>query len=145
MKTQTNNLIIVNEIVVNDVLHSILYENGIIEIVWNVKIDIIDVHHLKHAQNSIASLGQGKKMPIFFTAHEFLTVSEEGRVFAASKEGVNYTLVNAVLIDSLPKKILFNFFINFNRPIAPTKGFTTKEDAFEWLLFKLRESQQNSF
>ncbi|MDP4637957.1 MAG: hypothetical protein NWS40_08660 [Crocinitomicaceae bacterium] len=134
MKTQTSNFSIVNEFHVDNILRSILYENGIIEIVWDTNIELIEVPHLKHAQKAIAVLGNGNKMPIFFTAHEFLAVSKDGSVFAASTEGVKYTLANAVLIDSLPKKILFNFFLNFNRPIAPTKGFTNREDAFSWLL-----------
>lgn len=118
-------------------LRSILYENGIIEIVWDTNLEVIEVHHLKQVQKTLAILGDGKKMPVFFTAHEFLAVSNDGRVFAASTEGITYTLANAVLIDSLPKKILFNFFLNFNRPIAPTKGFTTREEAFSWLILHL--------
>jgi len=137
VKTQTSNISIVNEIYVENMLRSILYENGIIEIVWDTNLEVIEVHHLKQVQKTLAILGDGKKMPVFFTAHEFLAVSNDGRVFAASTEGITYTLANAVLIDSLPKKILFNFFLNFNRPIAPTKGFTTREEAFSWLILHL--------
>lgn len=142
MKAQTDSLSIANELFVENILRSILYENGIVEIVWDTTLEVIEVYHLKQVQETIASLGEGKKMPIFFTAHEFLTVSDDGRVYAASIEGVTYTLANAVLIDSLPKKILFNFFLKFNRPVAPTKGFTTKEDAFNWLLLKSSETAQ---
>lgn len=140
MKTESSNLPIANEITVENILRSILYENGIIEIIWDVNLEMIEVHHLVHAQNSIGNLGEGNKMPIYMTIHEFLSVSNEGRVFASSPEGVKYTLANALLIDSLPKKILFNFFVKFNKPIAPTKGFTTKEDAFNWLLLKSNET-----
>jgi hypothetical protein len=73
-------------------------------------------------------------MPLFFAAHEFLAISHEGRLFSASIEGLTYSCANAVLIDSLPKKILFNFFMKFNRPVALTRGFTTREEAFSWLI-----------
>ena len=134
---QTSNFSIANEIYVENMLRSILYDNGIIEIVWDTNLEIIEVHHLIQVQKTLAVHGDGKKMPVFFTAHEFLAVSDEGRVYAASKEGVTYTLANAVLIDSLPKKILFNFFVKFNRPIAPTKGFRTREEAISWLILHL--------
>ena len=134
MKTQTSNFSIVNEFRVENILRSILYENGIIEIVWDENLELIEVHHLVHAQNSIGNLGEGNKMPIYMTFHEFLTVSNEGKEFASSPEGVKFTLASALLIDSLPKKILFNFFVKFNKPVAPTKGFTTREEAFSWLI-----------
>jgi hypothetical protein len=134
VKTQTSNFFIVNEFHVENILRSILYENGIIEIVWDQNLELIEVHHLVQAQNSIGNLGEGNKMPIYMTFHEFLTVSNEGKEFASSPEGVKFTLASALLIDSLPKKILFNFFVKFNKPVAPTKGFTTREEAFSWLI-----------
>jgi len=117
----------------DDFLDAILYEIGIIEIVWNTSIEVIEVIHLTQMRQAICDLGNGKKMPIFFTAHDFLQLSKEGAKYATSAEGVTYTLANAVLIDSLAKKIIFNFFLKFNKPLAPTKGFSTREDAFEWL------------
>ncbi|MBL7884458.1 MAG: hypothetical protein JNL69_10350 [Bacteroidia bacterium] len=114
-------------------LDALLYENGIIEIVWNTSIEIIEVEHLTQMQQAICDLGNGKKIPVFFTAHDFLQLSKEGAAYAASEQGVAYTLANAVLIDSLAKKLLFNFFLNFNKPIAPTKGFSSREEAFNWL------------
>ncbi len=134
MKTQTSNISIVNEIYVDNTLRSILYDNGIIEIVWDENLELIEVHHLVHAQNSIRNLGEGNKMPIYMTFHEFLIVNNEGKEFASSPEGVKFTQATALLIDSLPKKILFNFFVKFNKPVAPTKGFTTREEAFSWLI-----------
>jgi hypothetical protein len=133
---------VVNEIHLEEMFRCVLYDNGIIEIIWDAKLEMIEIHHLEHAQQSIGSIGNGNKMPVYMTIHEFLSVSNDGRAFASSPEGVKFTLANALLIDSLPKKILFNFYVKFNKPVAPTRGFTTKEDAFDWLLFKLNESTQ---
>lgn len=136
----SSQIAVVKELQMEEMFRCVLYDNGIIEIIWDAKLEMIEVHHLVHAQNSIGNLGEGNKMPIYMTIHEFLGVSNEGREFASSPEGVRFTLANAVLIDSLPKKILFNFFVKFNKPIAPTKGFTTKEDTFNWLLLKSNET-----
>jgi hypothetical protein len=133
-------LAVVKEFHKEEMFRCVLYHNGIIEIIWDANLEMIEVHHLVHAQNSIGNLGEGNKMPIYMTFHEFLSVSNEGKEFASSSEGVKFTRANALLIDSLPKKILFNFFVKFNKPIAPTKGFTTKEDAFNWLLLKSNET-----
>jgi hypothetical protein len=127
-------LAVVKEFQKEEMFRCVLYDNGIIEIVWDENLELIEVHHLVHAQNSIGNLGEGNKMPIYMTFHEFLTVSNEGKEFASSPEGVKFTQATALLIDSLPKKILFNFFVKFNKPVAPTKGFTSREEAFSWLI-----------
>jgi hypothetical protein len=127
-------LAVVKEFQEEEMFRCVLYDNGIIEIVWDENLELIEVHHLVHAQNSIGNLGKGNKMPIYMTFHEFLTISNEGKEFASSPEGVKFTQATALLIDSLPKKILFNFFVKFNKPVAPTKGFTSREEAFSWLI-----------
>lgn len=124
---------VVKEIAKGDHLKAMLYNSGVIEIVWNTNIETIEVIHLAAMQNAVCELGGGKKTPLFFTIHDFLQISADARKYATSAEGVKYSLVIAVLVDSLAKKLLFNFFETINKPIVPTKGFTNKEDAFVWL------------
>lgn len=124
---------IVKEIVDDGYLTASLYSNGIIEIVWEPSLQIIDIIHLSKMQETVCELGGGKKMPLLFIPHDFLTVSKEGGKYAASEEGVKYTLAIAVLIDNLAKKILINFFMSINKPKVPTKGFSSKTDASVWL------------
>tara|TARA_B100001109_G_C18856509_1_gene471944 strand:+ start:757 stop:1209 length:453 start_codon:yes stop_codon:yes gene_type:complete len=40
----------------------------------------------------------------------------------------------AILIESLPIKILANFFINSDKPAIPTKAFRNLSPAIEWLI-----------
>ncbi len=110
-----------------------LFDNGVIEIVWDISIKEIEVIHLKEMQQTVCELGEGKKMSLHFSMHEFLGITPEARKYATSEEGVMYTLATTVLVDNLAKKMLFNFFMNVNKPIVPTKGFSNKEDAFLWL------------
>ncbi|MBP7808447.1 MAG: hypothetical protein KA163_04085 [Bacteroidia bacterium] len=124
---------IVKEIVDEGYLTASLYSNGTIEIIWEPSLQIIDIVHLSKMQEAVCDLGDGKKMPLLFIPHDFLTVSKEGAKYAASEEGVKYTLAIAVLIDNLAKKILMNFFLSINKPIVPTKGFSNKKDACAWL------------
>lgn len=124
---------IVNEIIKKGFLSARLRNDGIVEIKWDAELEIIEVKHLAKMQEVVAELGGGKKMPLLFEPHAFLNVSKEGAQFATSEEGVKYTLIIAVLIDNLAKKILLNFFLNFNKALVPTKGFSKKEDALKWL------------
>jgi hypothetical protein len=124
---------IVKEIVDEGYLTASLYSNGVIEIVWEPSIEIIDVIHLSKMQEAVCYLGEGKKMPLFFSFHDFLRLSKEGEKYATSDEGVKYSLAIAVLLDNIAKKLVMNFFLKMNKPKVPTKGFSTKEDAFVWL------------
>lgn len=139
MSSQLN---IVNKIVAEGYLIATLYTNGVIEIVWDSSLEMIDVIHLTKMQEAVRELGAGKKMPLLFIPHDFLNVNKEGGKYAASDEGVKYTLAIAVLIDNLAKKLLLNFFSTINKPKVPTKGFSTKEEAFTWLLKQHKESSE---
>lgn len=127
------NLSIVKETKVANILQAVLYSNGIIEINWDTKVEVVEVMHLQKMQEAVKELGGGKKMPLFFTTPDFIQISEAGRKFAASEEGIVYSLAIAVQADNAAKKFLFNFFVKFSKPKAPTKSFSTKREAFKWL------------
>jgi hypothetical protein len=110
-----------------------LLESGVIEISWKENIQEITVEMLKELKSCILDFGGGKKMPVFISTINFLNITSEARKYAASKTGQEFTLANAVLIDNLGKKMMFNFFMKINKPYTPTKAFRTREDAFQWL------------
>lgn len=110
-----------------------LNANNIIEIKWDNELDEIDVIHLKHLRNSIKILGQGKKMLIYVDTYNFMAISVEAKKYTTTEDAFKYTLANAVLIDSLPKKLIFNFYLKINTPLVETKGFNSKEEAMNWL------------
>lgn len=124
---------IIKEKIAEGYLKAILYDNGIIEIIWDPSIELIEVDHLSKMQQTVAELGGGKKMPLLFTPHDFLHLSKEGGKYATSEEGTRYSLAIAVVVDNLAKKLLMNFFLSINKPKVPTKGCSTKSDAFIWL------------
>lgn len=119
---------------IEDELSVTLYANDIFEVNWDERLRVIKKNHLVEIRRLIEVLGSNKQLLVYFSTHEFLTISSEAREFGASKKAQEFTLANAVLIDSLAKKIIFNFFLRINKPLKPTKGFTTKQAAIEWLL-----------
>ncbi len=128
--TQTT---IISKKEISNIVSAVLTSNNIIEVKWNSAIDEIDKHHLIELKNIIQEIGLGKKMLIYVDTYNFMAITPEARLFASSPEASEFSLANAVLIDSLAKKILFNFFINISKPIVPTKGFSTKSEAINWL------------
>lgn len=132
---------IIKEVAEDNYLQAVLYDTGIIEIIWDETIETIEILHLIKMKQAVFELGEGRKMPLLFTMHEFLNISADARKFAVSEECITYSLSIAVVIDSFAKKFLFNFFTKTNKPIIPTKGFTNKEDCFLWLEKSLIETK----
>lgn len=136
------NISVVKEVSVENSFKAILFSNGIIEIIFNQDIQTVEEKHIAQIRQVVYELGGGKKMPVFLSSGDFVNISDEGRKYAATEEVGRYTLANAVLIDNLAKKLIFNFFLNLNKPKTPTKGFSTRNDAFEWLEKLHKENQK---
>lgn len=71
-----------------------------------------------------------------------------GRRTSATKEAREYSsenvpdgrLAEAILIRSLPVRLMGKFFINFHKPTVPTQMFDTEKEALIWLNQRLTES-----
>ena len=134
MKHSLENLLIVNTVELKDVFTADLYDNSIIEVKWHPQLQEVERIHMVELTKAIKILGNGKKMRIYVTVSDFMGFSEESRAYSVTEEAEQYTLANAVLIDSLGKKILFNFYLKFHKPNAPIRAFNIQSQAFEWLL-----------
>lgn len=57
----------------------------------------------------------------------------EARNFYAESEYSKYRYADAFIVNSLPMRLLVNFFIAFNKPKIPSKMFNNKESALNWI------------
>lgn len=57
----------------------------------------------------------------------------EARNFYAESDYSKYRYADAFIVNSLPMRLLVNFFITFNKPKIPSKMFNTKEEALKWI------------
>jgi len=91
-------------------------------------------------QRKIASELTGDK------PHVVLAIA--GRRTSATKEAREYSsgnipkgrMAEAILIKSLPVRLMGKFFINFHKPTVPTKMFENESEAMLWLHQRLFES-----
>lgn len=61
------------------------------------------------------------------------TFSKEARIYAASNQtGLNRVAV-AHVIGSFANRWLISIYIRFNKPVVPTKMFSSEEKAINWL------------
>jgi hypothetical protein len=108
---------------------NILHDNGILEvkIKEGAEIDAAQVHSNIEAIKEITD----DRHPVLVDARVIFTITQEARELAA--ENSKNRLAKAVLINSLATRLIGNFYINFHKPSIPTKIFTSREDAIEWL------------
>ena len=74
-----------------------------------------------------------KKVPLLCKFDEFASPPKENRDFWAKKDSCPYTSAEAFIVDSLARKLIYNFYLLINKPQRDTKMFTTIEDARKWL------------
>ncbi|HAA00756.1 MAG TPA: hypothetical protein DEP18_01545 [Flavobacteriales bacterium] len=66
------------------------------------------------------------------------TISAEARKKVASPEYRMNTVAKAFLVENLAHRIIGNFYMTFNKPAIPTRLFTDREKALEWLRQELK-------
>jgi hypothetical protein len=85
------------------------------------------------ALDAMRKLGAGKKHPVLIDAGEFASVDKEVRIFSASEEANVYTLADAIAYNSFAQKLIADFYVKHNEPEVPTKVFSKKPEAIQWL------------
>ncbi|MBL7922115.1 MAG: hypothetical protein JNJ40_17505 [Bacteroidia bacterium] len=109
-----------------------LLEDAVIEIY--IKSGIVaeteDLEELKKISSEIAG---NKPYVILVTSGELSSFSKEARELSASKTFITNAKAKAIIVDSIAKKIIGNFYLKVNKPYLHTKLFSEREKALQWL------------
>ena len=118
-----------------DLTHSVivLRDDGIIELYANDH-HVYTIEDVKENVKAFGELTGNEKVPVLIIGGSFSSLDDQTREFMATEESLKYSKAEAFLITSLAQKILINFYIKFNKPLVPTRVFTDKEEAIEWLM-----------
>lgn len=106
-------------------------DDGLLQV--NMHSDVLlEVEDAKQIVEAEGKLGGGKKLPVLHVVGKFLSLGTGVREYSAI-EGTSFTSAEAYVINSLPHRILGNFYMKVNKPTVPTRMFNTEEEAVEWL------------
>lgn len=109
-----------------------LGSDGIIHLIWNprVRIEAQDARAAMEAVNTAAS---GSEYPMLVDMATTEAVTREARsVFSIPCAANRIALLGTSPVD----RVLANFFLNVHIPPCPTRFFTSRVEAMEWLLTK---------
>lgn len=93
----------------------------------------LDMDFVQAVYDFNAEMG-GKAYFNLFEFEPHVDLASEVRDWAANPQGNKNTYADALVINSLPHKLLANFYMRFNKPVKPTKIFNQREKALKWLL-----------
>jgi hypothetical protein len=96
----------------------------------NLEFEIPDVDDVR---NGVEQLRDGKSIKLLVDISENTTGVSEVREYGAKHGANKNAIASAYVTDSLAQKIVLNFYISLYRRDKPSRMFTNKKDAIDWL------------
>lgn len=110
----------------------IWYEDGIIftEFEKNTVLNLEISHQVVAARLAVSNKCP---TPIFIDLTNVFYTDTKARKYMATKEAVEFITAGAFLLDNEIMRLAGNIFIQIDKPLIPTKLFTDKDKALQWL------------
>ncbi len=109
-----------------------LEDDGIVRVINKPSVEV-DLVAAKENVAVVLRITEGRKVPLFIALSGIRSMSQEARDFFAGEGGAEPSLCQALVVRSPISKVIANFFLGFNRPVLPTRAFTSEVDALTWL------------
>ena len=94
---------------------------------------VLTLPEVKDNTEVVHQLADGKRKPVFIDISQIGGISREARQYSAG-EGVNDVLTAlAILISSPLTRALGNLWFGINKPMFPSRLFTSEDEALAWL------------
>jgi hypothetical protein len=106
--------------------HDLYYE---IEIAENGEFGFEDLKLQIEAQKEMGA----QCLPVIVLCGDYTTKDIDFMYHISKNANVPYSAADGFIINSVPQRIIANFYVMIVRPERPTKFFNTKEDALNWL------------
>ena len=106
----------------------------LIEVDYNNEYDV-ELKDAKEVHQAFLMLCNNKPFTILIEGRgKFINFSDDAKKFYANDESLKHLKVAlAMVINSLPARIIARFYSTFYKPYYKTKIFSTKESAINWL------------
>lgn len=108
--------------------------NGFVRIIHKDQVEMGLEEAKEHAE-ACYKVCSGKPMCFLIDSRDkIVLVTAEARKYLAHHEGLIKTRkAHAIIVDSLPNRLLANFYFKFNKPVGPGKVFNSEKAALSWL------------
>lgn len=94
----------------------------------------VTIEEMKVIEQALLQLSNNGPMKIMMDMrNRYIHFDGDARKYAATAPVTKKFIAEAVLLNNLPSRLLFNFFLKFDRPQFPIRAFSDEEAAMEWL------------
>jgi hypothetical protein len=94
---------------------------------------VVELSHINEIINERAEIQEGQKVRTLVDIRNLWQADKDARSKAATPAMTDHNIALAILSNSLPTRIIGNFYMKFNKPNVPTKMFDSESEAIEWL------------
>lgn len=96
----------------------------------NSVMDVEDIIDIKQVN---LELTQDHNYGLIIESGKYTSISNEARTMMTTKAIEEKRAATAIVIHNLAQRLLADFFMRINKPSIPTKIFSNKESALEWI------------
>ena len=97
-----------------------------------IKDNEIKLEDVKEQVNASLKLTNGKDFAVVIDGGLTLDVDDKAMTFASKYENDNWKAF-AIVVRSLSERLFANYYLMFQKPVRPTKVFTSPARAEKWL------------
>jgi hypothetical protein len=110
-----------------------LGEDGILRLKMKPGVFDLDLADAQEVIRAVAELGGGVARPALVDLRELRSMSRDCRKYFAGPETAKVESAVALLVGSPVARAIGNFFMGLNKPLIPTRLFTSEAEALGWL------------
>jgi hypothetical protein len=96
----------------------------------NMQVNLQDV---QASVRAVSELCGGKRCPVLVDMRGLVSMDREARLYLAGEETAKVESAAALVIASPLSRAIGNFFLGLNKPLIPTRLFTSEAEALAWL------------
>lgn len=93
----------------------------------------LNLEAMKNLLHQAVNLAEKKKYFAIIDTREPYDTSLEARNYYSESDYTEYRYADAFIVNSLPMRLVVNFYISFHKPKIPTKMFNNESDARKWV------------
>lgn len=93
----------------------------------------IGVQESRANRSAVIQLSNGNKVGCIFFVVDDIVITPEMRADAATAEYNSPYIAMALVSPSMAMRMIGNFYLRVNRPVIPTRFFSSLESAEEWI------------
>jgi hypothetical protein len=131
-KKGINSTIIIGEGFVENAFITSWIEDGILFALYK-KDAVIGLQAAKELVALRKNISKGASYPCLIYIKNIKAMSKEARTYFAGQEATEGIIKGAFVTDSTFTMVMGNLFLTLDKPLVPSKLFTNKKEAIEWL------------